>query len=56
MNFLTKNELKLGLEFKKRGYVIINIKNLDHLDYIQKKIIDSTKLKINKKKLMVNLS
>ena len=50
MNFLTKKELKLGHEFKKKGYVIINIKNLNCLDYIQKKIIKSTELKLNKKK------
>ena len=50
MIFLTKKELKLGHEFKKKGYVIINIKNLNCLDYIQKKIIKSTELKLNKKK------
>ena len=48
MNFLTKR-IKAYHEFKKKGYVIINaIKNLDCLNYIQKKIINS-ELKLNKK-------
>tara|TARA_B100001093_G_scaffold252581_1_gene241735 strand:- start:424 stop:1218 length:795 start_codon:yes stop_codon:yes gene_type:complete len=50
MNFLTKKELKLSHEFKKKGYIIINIKKLNCLDYIQKKIIKSTELKLNRKK------
>lgn len=55
MNFLDKNDVKLGEEFKKKGYIIRNVRNLSHLNYIQGKIINSTQLKNNKKKFS-NLS
>ena len=51
MNFLDKSDVKLGEEFKKKGYIIRNVKNLNLLNYIQSKIINSTKLKNGKKKL-----
>ncbi len=51
MNFLNFKDIKLGKEFKKNGYVIINVKKLDSLYYLQDKIIKSTQLKVSKKKI-----
>ena len=51
MNFLNFKDVKLGKEFKKNGYVIINVKKLDSLYYLQDKIIKSTQLKVSKKKI-----
>jgi hypothetical protein len=51
MNFLNFKDVKLGKEFKKNGYVIINVKKLDSLYYLQDKILKSTQLKVSKKKI-----
>ena len=50
MNFLTKNDIKQGTEFKKKGYLILNVKKQEYLNYIQNKVIKSTQFKLNKNK------
>ena len=50
MNFLNTKDIKLGTEFKKKGFVIIDVKNVSSLHYLQDKIIKSTRLDYNKKK------
>ena len=50
MNFLNLKDIELGKEFKKNGFVVIDVKELNSLNYIQNKIIKSTQLKVNRKK------
>ena len=49
MNFLEIKDQKLSLEFKKKGYLIKKIKDLDSLKYIKKKILVKLKKNIKKK-------
>ena len=53
MNFLEIKDQKLSLEFKKKGYLIKKIKDLDSLKYIKKKVLVELK-KIKKKKKKLN--
>ena len=48
MNFLNTKDIKLSEEFKEKGFVIHGIKKLDSLEYIQNKVIKSTRIKIKK--------
>ena len=49
MNFLEIKDQKLSLEFKKKGYLIKKIKDLDSLKYIKKKVLVELKKNIKKK-------
>ena len=48
MNFLEIKDQKLSLEFKKKGYLIKKIKDLDSLKYIKKKVLVELKKNIKK--------
>ena len=48
MNFLEIKDQKLSLEFKKKGYLIKKIKDLDSLKYIKKKVLIELKKNIKK--------
>ena len=49
MNFLEIKDQKLSLEFKKKGYLIKKIKELDSLKYKKKKVLVELKKNIKKK-------
>ena len=48
-NFLSKEELKISNEFKKKGYVIRKIKDTKSLSKIRKLFVKSIKKNIQKK-------
>jgi len=51
MNFLLNSEKKIGNIFKRNGYIIVKIKNIENLQFIEKLVLDflSKEYKLEKK-------